>query len=447
MDCVIEKRLNKEIFRDNKEYFLTTMTDRFEYANILWANTLRKKYRKEFKPIFIQNCKQNRFFTKENYIIVNKIIDLERKKLGKHDIIYLEEYEDLNKEISESKTIKLLVDRLLKKQGRLFILDFTSSFLNFRNSKIVILGPDPKIVTKLDNKIEHIKIFKKLNVPRNKVKIYKSLDKIEKAPLPFYISAAYTSGGYESGPINNKKDMNKFKERLRKINKANPFIVARLIKDISTSPNTNAIVYGAGKTEVICVTDQILRGNRYLGNIYPSKASPKNKNKMIKVTKKIGNYLSRLGFRGVFGLDFIIDSKGNLYTVDLNPRRQGGYMCNLLMSKKIDITELELKVVLREKVGNFTYEDFLASFSWAHSKVKPHSENKVLLKAFKYGDFKRPFNKIGETFRCVFYPAGYLVVSGNCGYIILSGKSLKEVESRVFSEIQKANFACFGEKE
>lgn len=445
MDFLLEKRLDRNIFKDSTEYFLTGLTDRFEYLNTLWAAALEKKFGKKFKPIYIQNCKQNKYFKKENYLIVNKTIVGEREKLGEENIIYLEDYEDLNKEFSESRGIKRLVQRLIKKQDRVFILLFTSSFLNLDDSKVQVLGPKPQIATKFDNKIEHIKLFNRLNLPRNEVRIYPSLKQLTShEKYPYYISAAYTSGGHESGPIHTKEDLDDFKKKLRGVNKSNLFLAAKLIEQVKLSPNVNAIVYGKGKTEIICLSDQVLNGNVYLGNIYPSKMDSASRTAIVNVTKKVGNYLSKIGYRGIFGLDFIIDSKNRLYTVDLNPRRQGGYLCNVLMSKKANLIELELEVATG---GNPKpkYDDFQPSFAWAHSKIKPHSDMSSILQAFKRGDFDTPFTKVGSEFECIFYPERYVVDAGNVGYLIVSGNSRSDVVRKLMSKTKELSSEAFSE--
>ncbi len=62
MDSIIEKRLEKGVFSDENEYFITFLSDRFEYLNVLWAKALEKRFDKKFKPIFILSAKQNELF-------------------------------------------------------------------------------------------------------------------------------------------------------------------------------------------------------------------------------------------------------------------------------------------------------------------------------------------------------------------------------------------------
>jgi len=435
MNSVIESSLNENIFLDNSKYFFTFLADRFEHLNDIWIKALEKRFGGKFNPIYILSAKQNKLFPKENYLVINeKLVEI-KKKLSKNNVIYLQDYEDLNKEFSESNEIKELIEKLVKKQGSVFILGFTSAFLNIKNPNIIVLGPNPELTTKLDDKIEHIKLFNALDVPRNKTRVYSSIKDIKiNEKYPFYISAAYTSGGHESGTIYTEEDLDAFHSKLRQINKSKPFLVADLITNIKLSPNVNAIVCEKNDTRVICITDQILRGNHYLGNIYPSAADDNKKDEIINVTKKIGNYLSNLGFRGLFGLDFIIDSNEKLYTIDLNPRKQGGYLCNVLMSKKVNIPEMELKLALGEKVPNFDYSDFQVNYAWAHSKIKPYFQNTRITNCFKEGECFTPFEKKAE-YKAIFYPIKHLLIDGNAGYIIISG-DYDEVKEKIIKEAE-----------
>ncbi|MEW6408308.1 MAG: ATP-grasp domain-containing protein [Patescibacteria group bacterium] len=439
MEYILEKELKPEIFTDEYEYFFTFLNDRFEYAVEIWIKELEKKFNKKFKPIWILSSKQNDLFKKENFIVLNKKLQEIKQNLKKNNVVYLEDYEDTNKEFSESEFIQDLINKLIEKQERVFILGFTSSCLDIQNPKVKILGPSPKIATQFDDKIKHIKLFHFLDLPRNPTRIYQSIEDIKSnEKYPFYISASYTSGGHESGTIYSEGDLDIFYSKLRAINKKHPFLVADLITDIKLSPNVNAVVSDEKDTRIICITDQILRGNQYLGNIYPSKADDKEKQILIETTKKIGNHLAKQGFRGLFGLDFIIDSKGNVFVVDLNPRRQGGYLVNILMDlPKINIPELELKLALGEEIPNFNYQDFQVDYAWVHSKIKPYYREMSILNEFKHSNVFIPFKEIGELFECLFYPKSSLLIAGNAGYFIRTGKDREKLVHEMIRHIEE----------
>ena len=72
MKAILEKKLMNNIFSDDIEYFFSFLADRFEYAVELWVKVLEKKFNKKFKPIWILSAKQNEFFKKESYIIIDR---------------------------------------------------------------------------------------------------------------------------------------------------------------------------------------------------------------------------------------------------------------------------------------------------------------------------------------------------------------------------------------
>lgn len=432
-------KLNPSLLTDDYHYFFSMLTDRFQPLNQLWIEQLEKKFSKKFKPIYVLPAKHNKLFEEENYIILNEKQEELINKLKKNNIIYLIYPEDLNRQFSQSEFVQSLVEKLIRKQKRVFIVNWTSVWLDIDNSSVTILGPKPEIAARFDNKVEHIKTFNRLGLSTNKTKIYKNFEELksEEIKYPLFLSAAYSSGGIESAVIYTTEDLNSFYANLRPVNREESFIVADLIEDIVLSPNTNAIIYGENKTELICISDQILRGNKYMGNIYPSQAKENHKKIMIDSTVKAGNYLSRQGFRGLFGLDFIINKKGNCFVTDLNPRRQGGYFCNVQMSKKINIVELEFKLALGDKIPKFHYEDFQIDYCWAHSKLTPYFPNMEITKEFEIGDPLEPFNREGTTYQTVYYPKKHILITGNPGFYLTSGTSYNQVKRRLFRETEK----------
>lgn len=433
-------KIGSKIETDKFFYFFSLLTDRFETLNSHWAELLEKRFGKKFKPIYVLPFKHNKLFEEDNYIVLNQRLFELQKQLNRTDIINLIYPEDLNKQFCENDFIKELIWKLIKKQGKVFILSFTNVWLDIHDPNVVLLGPNAKVAARFDEKIEHVKTFRKLNLHTNQTEIYSSFDelKAKRKEYPFFLSANFSSGGFESKVIYTTEELEAFYLTLRPINKNGSFIATRLIKNIALSPNTNAIITDKNQTTVICISDQIVRGdNKYMGNIYPSQATEQHKKEMADATIKVGNYLSNFGFRGLFGLDFIISKDGNCFPTDLNPRRQGGYYCNVMMSKKVDIIDLELRLALGEKLPSFNYNDFQADYCWAHSKLVPYFNNSEIRKELNDGKPSAPFVKIGSTYKAVYYPKKYILTAGNPGIYITSGHSYQKVTNKLFKEVEK----------
>ncbi|MCH7828552.1 ATP-grasp domain-containing protein [Patescibacteria group bacterium] len=434
-------KLDPNIFTNRREYFFSFLVDRFEYATLLWKEALQDRFQRPFEPIFVVSARSNQYFQKANFLVMNQRAQKVQRDTGEKNFIFLSENEDLNQEFSRSSYVKDFIRKLILKQKRVFLLPFTTTNLSFNSSKVIVLGPDSKVVTKYDNKVQHKLLFDKLGLSKNEVKIFKNLAAVQRTvkQYPIFLSASFSSGGHESRIISNPAQIDSFSHELRGINRNNEFLVARFIEDVVLSPNTNAIVVGRNNTVVNCISDQILRSNQYIGNIYPSKATERHKGIMRKTTAVVGNYLSRKGFRGIFGLDFIIDKNGSVFPTDLNPRRQGGYLCHILSarSKGIDLIDLELRIFLHNDIPDISYPNFQVDYVWAHSKIKPYKSGQKITRVFASKNPSTPFMKKGAAYKAMFYPKGYVFAGGNAGYYITTGTSYDQTLQKIRGAVGK----------
>src|SRR3989338_3307417 len=437
----MDYRLDKDILTNKTQYFFSLLGPRFEAMNELMADSLSRHFSCQYKPIYIFSSHPNKYFAKENYIVLNEQASNIENDV-RENVIYLQEYEDLNEEFVRSPFIKNLADRLLKKQEQLPIYSFTTSFLKIKDPRWLILGPSPKISTHYDNKAQHYELFEKLNLPRNKARIFNDKKELLKKnhTFPGYITASYTSGGNESGVIYSKEMLNNFLSRLRPVNTKDRFLVASIFEHIVTMPNVNAIVTDKNKTSILVISDQIMRGTRYLGNVYPTSISQKHITQIREITTKIGNFLSRKGYRGLFGCDFLINDKDRLVVVDLNPRRQGGYICNTLALKAIgvNLTDIELSCVLEDTPSiDLTYGKIQYPVAWAHSKIKPYDPGQRIVRENKKGGIQEIFEKKSGDYFGTFYEKGSIFIDGYIGYVVAVGRNRKKVYESVLGTSDK----------
>jgi predicted ATP-grasp superfamily ATP-dependent carboligase len=254
---------------------------------------------------------------------------------------------------------------------------------------------------------------------------------------PFFLSAAFSSAGSDSRIIQTSQELASFFENLRPQNKGIHFIAARLLTDIVNAPNACAMVLGENNTLVVSLTDQILRGHQYLGNIYPSSVSEQHRAMIFEMTTTVGNYLSTQGFRGLFGLDFLITSAGSCFPLDLNPRRQGSYHCNVMMSKKVDLIDLEQAVIFGETLPALQHEQFVAPYCWAHSKIMPHRPSPTLGKGFESGEPLTPFEKIGSHHAAAWYTEGSVLIGGSVGHYLRTGSARLQLLETLEHEVEE----------
>ncbi len=441
---LMESKLSPEIITDDINYFFTMLSDRFEPLNARWQQALQRRFGVPFKPIHVLPFKHNSYFEEENYLVFNAQLEELQAKEGRQDIINLIYPEDLNRQFSESALVAGLIEKLLAKQDKVYVVGFTTVWLDMTNPDVVVLGPDTKLAGRLDNKVEHLRVFRELDLEINQASVYETFSELrdQQTEYPCFVSASYSSGGIESAIVQSLEELDRYYDGLRGVNQRQPFIVSRFLDNIVQTPNTSAIITGPNQTTITCISDQLLRGHRYMGNIYPSQASTDVVAKISDMTIKVGNYLSTQGFRGMFGIDFLVTDDNKCYPVDLNPRHQGGYYCNV-MASATDLINIEMSVALGEDISAISYDDFQVDYVWAHSKLTPFSPNSRILQKIKVGEPAGPFNEVGSSYTAQYYPINHTLVVGNPGFYMTTGADYQEVAARLAketNEIIKASY-------
>lgn len=440
MEAMLIQKLDQDWRTNQKTYFFSFLSDRFTYITELWAKELSDRFGGSFEPIYVLPYKHNKRVEEDNFIVLNKRLFELQEKLNRQDLIELIYPEELNKQFTKSLEVQELIDQLSRKQERVFILPFTSVWLQLKNrSKVKILGPKGDAAAIFDDKAEHVRTFKRLGLITNEVELYASYPelKAKQKIYPFYFSAAYSSGGFESTIIRSVAELETFYQRLRPVNRNGPFIAAKLLENIMLAPNVSAMVVDSNRTIPVCVSDQLLRDEHYMGNIYPTLASPLQQSIMTEAVIKIGNHMSTYGFRGMFGVDFLVVKEGGCYPTDINPRRQGGYFCNIMMARKINLVRRELQLALGEIMDPFETSEVQVGYAWAHHKLAPYYRNVMIKEDFIDGRPSDPFNQVGSNHKAIYYPKNHVLISGNPGFYVISGYDREVVRCQLEAEVDQ----------
>lgn len=410
------------------KYFLTILPIHFQPVIDKWKVVLEKRYHEKFEEIKILNIGSNGYYDKsiKSYRFLNKP----------------QNYSSLNKHLSKNKQFKALVKSLLHKQKDLLILPYSTSNLFILNKGVFILGPNSNLATYFDNKINAYGLFKKLkiNTPKFRLIINKSKYIVKN---PIYITAAFSSGTDQSRLISNQNDYLDYLNKIEKINNPYPFISLDYVKDIRYFVETSCMVISDKKVEVLSILDEVKRGTACIGNIYPSIVSTNQKEKMIKISKKIGLYIAKKGYRGPFGCGFFITKDNVIYVSDLNPRRQGFYMGDVCISRA-NIPQLELNVYEGNNPIANNYLNKKVCKYWAYSLV--YADRYIKLKAnyFKKYTVERlqrkgtnffSFYKKGDFFRRG-VPFGYMTITD----IFVNEKIFSKKKVGIIRNLTKANF-------
>ena len=276
----------------------------------------------------------------------NRAIGLERIIKNYH-IIYSQKSDAVGYFKKNKVSVLCLNDNKIKNAGKIlankkvikYIKDNSknkkANIISFKPSPMIqkicaendfnYLGNDWKLNRDLEDKIKFVEITKKLKIPNANSKIIK-LEK-SKCSLNFSKNKKFIAqlprgfSGNSTFLIKNENDfskiLKKYENRRIKLSKylkgrtytlnacvaGNKILVSKPIFQITGFSAYNKNNFGT------C-------GNDYA---YPRKLKKEQRKKIFDYTKKIGNYLKKLEYKGIFGLDFVIDGS-NINLIEINPR-------------------------------------------------------------------------------------------------------------------------------
>lgn len=257
----------------------------------------------------------------DNLVIINELKDKQNRR-KKHD--------DFIKDISNSTYIHSIIDKILKNQEELFIYMFESSpFMTLdKRDGVTLVGPKSDIVETLSNKISLYEIFASLvpmanySIAHSYKELLQSSQKLmQRTGNPLFVSLELSAAGANSIIANSVEDIkNKFHT-----NTNDTFLLTEFIEHIC-DPTTLGVVINEDEIYVSGVADQRIDGTRFKGSTYPSKMSKKVKEEIIRQTRIVGKKMAELGFRGIFGCDYIVTKDEEVFFIETNPRKQGTTM-------------------------------------------------------------------------------------------------------------------------
>lgn len=196
-----------------------------------------------------------------------------------------------------------------------------------------------------ENKIRFRQILEKLNVPVPPGRISKVENLhyghlMNSYGLPFVIQHPTKGGGKGTFFINSKEDFdnayNKLKHPTRETylgekpeKPAEDVIIAKYIQGPSPSITgcvTRQGILSTNPQHQILDMPELYNPEKgsglFCGHDWTSSEFSENiKNQACEIAEKVGNYFKKLGYKGIFGLDFVMDEQEEkLYVTEANPR-------------------------------------------------------------------------------------------------------------------------------
>lgn len=231
------------------------------------------------------------------------------------------------KAVSESIQIRNLIRLILEKQNNLYLYLFESveEMTLDEIDGVTILGPDKVLSKELNNKIvQYQQVRGKIPTAEHYFcddisSLLTSTSKTRKEWRDgIFISCAYSAAGSNSIVTYSQQEVEEWCH-----NKEGPFLVSRFMPH-TLDPTVLAVVANENDVYIAGIADQIIEnGNRFVGSSYPSVATREQKKLLHEYTVTVGQMLGRLGYRGIFGCDYIIADDGTLYFIEINARKQG----------------------------------------------------------------------------------------------------------------------------
>lgn len=209
------------------------------------------------------------------------------------------------------------------------------------------LGNEWRLNRKLEDKIEFVGITEKLKIPNAESRIIKlgrnkcALNFSENNKFVVQLPRGFS--GKTTFLIKNKKDLNNItnKYRGRKI-KCSKYLEGETYT-IDACVAKNKILISQPIFQITGLT--VYNKNKFgtCGNdyAYGKKLNAKDNKKIFNYTKKVGDYIKKLGYKGIFGLDFLV-SNDSINLIEINPR----FVASIPLFTKLQIQNKEAPFLL-----------------------------------------------------------------------------------------------------
>lgn len=269
-------------------------------------------------------------------------------------------------QVSRSRAVQELVQTILGRQPELQAWMFENK-AEFSLPGVTLLGADPSLVARCNDKSWQYDTFYGL-VPTVDYKICCGSQELldltgrmrETCREGIFVSHTYSAGGANSMITHDQEQT-----ALRFNDPYGRYLISPYIPH-AYDPTVLGLVANQRDVYIAGVADQrIEKGTGFRGSTFPSHLPEHVQAELREHTRTVGRKLGELGFRGIFGCDFIVDFCEKVYFIEVNPRKQGTTMeftCmleQLFPSPAHSLIELEYHAVTKGRLPRDTpWPDF-----------------------------------------------------------------------------------------
>ncbi len=236
-------------------------------------------------------------------------------------------YDHFISAVSASKTIRALIDTILKKQNQLYISLYESieELTLDEIEGVTILGPDKTIAKRFNSKIFQYQTLNGI-VPMAEHHICDGLESLLQTTAGLrrqwgegiFISTPYSAAGSNSAVTRNQEEVTSIFT-----DEDSLYLLSRYIPH-TYDPTVLAVVANENDVYIAGIADQVIvGGNRFVGSLYPTELDAASQQILRDYTVRVGKILGHHGYRGIFGCDYLIDHDGNVVFLEINARKQG----------------------------------------------------------------------------------------------------------------------------
>jgi hypothetical protein len=242
--------------------------------------------------------------------------------------------EEINNYLLQHKEVLDFMAERGKKGKLVFLMFDQDTEMLAKEIGAQVWFPKAKLRSRVDNKIETVRIGNKAGVPSvpnalSEIKSYAQLRKVaDKAKLgnDLVLQSAYGDSGHTTFFISSERD---FKRHEHEIVGQGEIKVMKRIKcrgsAIEACATKAGTIVGPLMTELVGFRELTPYKGGWCGNeIFANAFSQEIRDKARDYTFRFGEQLKKEGYRGYFELDFLIDQdSGEIYLGELNPRITG----------------------------------------------------------------------------------------------------------------------------
>lgn len=199
-----------------------------------------------------------------------------------------------------------------------------------------MISNDPKLAAFFENKISFYKwaSSNKLPVISSKIINFNELSFNAKR-FPFIIQLERGWAGKSSFLIKSEADLKKLSGLGKRKIKISPLIEGETYTTNGCVSTSGQVLVSRPATQINGIKPLCQNPLSTTGRQWPAAIGKKETRVINSISKKLGRLMYKKGYRGFFGVDFLIDKRGETYVLECNPRLTASFVFYTQLEEKL----------------------------------------------------------------------------------------------------------------